>query len=131
MQKIKKRAQDIYKELYETATNETFNGGCEAFPYYNAKELGLYLERETTTTAFPPTTTPYDENSTAVPIYPPTPDPSYLPLDENWRRYYRVPISLAASAIHVPTNIFHCGKWPTGKASKRCCDIEATCEWAR
>lgn len=95
-QKIKARAQEVYFNL---DSNQTVEDGCDSYMYYNAKTLKIYKPKP----GPPPI---IDENSTFI-----GPNTSfYLPLYLDWNKYYQVPVSLNASAVHVPTNIYDCGK---------------------
>ena len=73
-------------------------GGCESHPYFNSKMLSIYKQSDQLAL--------YDENLTYI-----GPDPfEFLPLYDEWRRYFEVPVSLNASVVHVPINIYDCSK---------------------
>lgn len=91
-----KEAAESYFMTY-TSNNYT----CDDFQFYNSKAFKLYRDHDGL--LFPED---MDENST----YQGPNLTDYLPLYDDWRRYYQVPVSINASTVHVPTNIYECGK---------------------
>lgn len=96
LQAIKLKAESLFRDY--VSPNYT---SCEDLTYFNSKSFRIYKNRE----EFSPPE-PIDENSTYV--GPNLTD--YLPLYDEWRNYFEVPVSINGSAVHVPTNIYECGK---------------------
>lgn len=104
MQDIKVEAEEIFKRLNSTDFDEEFKTGCDGAYYNDAKELKLFRDSPAIWATEPPV-----ENSTEpTDSRPNTTD--FLPLYEEWRKYYQYPVSVNASAVHVPINVYNCSK---------------------
>lgn len=98
--------------FFKTIYNQSFQDGCDDYFYYNSRDIKLYkprlnldpMELVTTEAYF------YGENYTTEPTDPVDNISNYLPLYDQWQKYYKVPVSLNASTIHVPVNVYECGK---------------------
>ena len=102
----------MYASLDNTMFNDTFKTGCDDYFYFNAKSFQLYKDIPINITT---TTEPISfdingtETNTSDAVLNDTLGQNFLPLYEEWRKYYQVAVSLNASVVHVPTNIYECG----------------------